>query len=165
MKRPVPPFSLRPATETDREFLQRLYASTRAEEVARTGWPESEQQAFLRMQFEAQHRHYHATCPDAEFSIVTCDREDIGRWYVHRSVGELRVMDIALLPEWRGRGIGAALFAALIDESEACGVPIGLYVEHDNPARDWYARLGFVAVEEAGPYLRMSRTLRQAAAA
>jgi ribosomal protein S18 acetylase RimI-like enzyme len=155
--------TLRPAAEADRPFLLRLYASTRADEVARTGWPLAEQEAFLRMQFEAQHHHYHAHCPDAEFAIVTCGGEDIGRWYVHRTPVELRVMDVALLPAWRQRGIGAALFAGLIAESERCGLPIGLFVEHENPARQWYARLGFGPVEMAGPYLRMQRPAREPA--
>lgn len=163
MARSAPPFTLRPAVEGDRGFLYRVYASTRSEEVACTGWPETEQQDFLRMQFEAQHRHYHAHCPDAAYAIVSCDGQDCGRWYVHRGADELRVMDVALLPEWRGRGIGAALFAALIDESEQCGVPLGLYVEHENPIRPWYDRLGFKAVEHAGPYLRMRREVREPA--
>ena len=159
------PFTLRPAGDADLGFLQRLYASTRAEEVALTGWPVAEQQAFLRMQFEAQHRHYHAHYPDAEYAVVCRDGQDVGRWYLHRGRDAMIVMDIALLPEWRGRGIGRALMRNAIAESERSATPLGLHVEHHNPARDWYGRLGFVPVEEAGPYLRMQRPVRAAAPA
>jgi ribosomal protein S18 acetylase RimI-like enzyme len=154
------PFTLRPADDGDLEFLRSLYASTRAEEVALTGWPEAEQRAFLRMQFDAQHRHYHAHYPDGEYSIVCCDQQAVGRWYRHRGRDEIRIMDIALLPEWRCRGIGRALMVDAIAESERTATPLGLHVEHHNPARAWYGRLGFVPVEEAGPYLRMMRPVR-----
>ncbi len=92
----------------DAAFLTEVYASTRADEMARLDWHEAQKRAFLRMQFEAQHKDYTARYRGARFDIIELDREPVGRLYVDRRKREIRVIDIALLPAYRGRGIGQA---------------------------------------------------------
>lgn len=147
--------ALRAATAADRAFLGRVYASTRTEELAVTGWSADQQAAFLAMQFNAQDHHYHACFPDAAFMVVTVEGEDVGRWYVDRSSSTLRLLDVALLPTWRGQGLGGELMNVLLADSRLTGKPIELHVEVNNPARRWYHRLGFVEVEDLGLYRRM----------
>lgn len=152
----APNLVLRPATDGDREFLYRVYAAARAGEMALVNhWSAAEKDAFLRFQFEAQDRHYHRHYPSARYEIIVRDGEDAGRLYVARLGGEIRLMDIALLPEHRSRGSGGTLVRALLDEAAREGQRVSLHVEADNPARRLYRRLGFVAVEEVGVYQLM----------
>lgn len=144
--------SLRPEAETDIPLLLQLYASTRAEELTRGGWPESQQQAFIHQQFSAQRSHYRQHYPGAAFFVIERDGVGIGRVYLHWGREELRLMEITLLPEQRGLGIARSLMQQLIDWTEARGLPITLHVEPFNPAHAWYARLGFRVVEQRGVY-------------
>ncbi len=147
----TPPLALRPASPADAEFLYRVYASTRYEELAPAGWPPEQVEAFLRMQFRAQDTHYRTYFPATAFDVILWDGEPAGRLYVDRRPAEIRVVDISLLPEYRGRGAGSALFAALFDEARAAGLPVTIHVEAFNPARRLYDRLGFVPIDTSGP--------------
>jgi ribosomal protein S18 acetylase RimI-like enzyme len=146
---------LRPAAAGDEEHLYRVYASTRQEELAPLGWAEAEREAFLRMQFTAQDRYYRAQFPEASYQVVLAGERPAGRLYVDRRPDEIRVLDIALLPEHRGGGIGSALLRDLFAEARARGVPVRLHVERSNPALRLYTRLGFEPIGERIPYLLM----------
>jgi GNAT superfamily N-acetyltransferase len=117
-------------------------------------WTADEKAAFLEFQFNAQDVHYRGY-PKAEFFVIEADGEPIGRLYVNREPAVLGVMDIALLPEWRGRGIGSQLLNDLLAEARAAGSVVSLHVERHNPARRLYARLGFVQVDEGPVYDRL----------
>jgi ribosomal protein S18 acetylase RimI-like enzyme len=148
---------LRPEGPDDRQFLFDLYASTRADELDRTGWNEVTKRAFLQMQFDAQHTHYTTYFSDASFDIVERDGRPIGRLYVHRQASQVRIMDIALLPEWRNAGIGTALLRVILDEAGSTGAVVTLHVERTNPAKGLYDRLGFVEVSDDGLNVMMKR--------
>ena len=148
---------LRPAGADDEAFLFALYASTRAEELALVPWSDAEKDAFLRMQFEAQRRHYATYYPTAAHDVVLADGEPAGRLYVDRREDEISVIDIALLPEYRGRGIGTQLLTPILAEADAVGKKVSIYVEHRNRARRLYERLGFVEVADQGVYALLER--------
>ncbi|MDX6512149.1 MAG: hypothetical protein QOE36_1653 [Gaiellaceae bacterium] len=150
-----PAVALRPAREDDRDFFARVYASTRTEELAVVPWSDEQRSAFLAQQFAAQTADYAANYADASFDVVLVDGEPAGRLIVYRRLDEIHIVDIALLPEWRGRGIGTRLLEALQEEAKTAGKPLGIHVEVDNPARSLYDRLGFRQVEERGLYLLM----------
>ena len=145
----------RPVDDADMQFLHDLYASTRAEELSVVDWPETQKRAFLSMQFEAQHRYYHEQYPDAEYLVVQQDDIDIGRIYLHRRADELRLIDIALMPEARNHGLGNKLLKELLDEGQASSLPIRIHVETFNPAMRLYLRLGFQPIEDQGVYQLM----------
>ncbi len=147
--------TLRAMRPDDREFLYTLYASTRASEVEQTGWDETQKAQFLRMQFEAQHRFYQEQFPRAAFDVIEIDGHPAGRLYLDRRAGEFRVIDIALLPEYRGHGIGGALMNQAMTEAGAAGVPVRIHVERFNPARHLYERLKFREIEDKGVYILM----------
>ena len=144
--------SFRPAAEADKPFLCALYASTREDELRVVDWPETQKKAFLDTQFEAQHRYYHEQFPTADYLVVELDGEAIGRIYVDRRADELRLVDIALIPEARNQGLGEALLLDLLDEGQAASLPIRIHVEKFNPAMHLYLRLGFKPVEDQGVY-------------
>jgi ribosomal protein S18 acetylase RimI-like enzyme len=147
--------SLRPATEADREFLLELYASTREEELAQVPWDDPTRQAFLEQQFSAQDHHYRSNYPGATLDVIEVDGERAGRLYVYRGAEDIRIMDIALAPGFRGRGIGTVLLEELMAEARASGRSLSIHVEMQNPARSLYERLGFVPAGEHGIYVLM----------
>lgn len=149
--------TLRPMQPEDEPFLYRVYASTREEELAPLPWYEAQKEAFLRMQFAAQHHHYQTYYGDGDFLIIQRNGVPIGRLYVHRTEVEICVVDIALLPEERGAGIGTALMRELVAEADAVGKRMSLYVELFNRAARLYERLGFQRVDEHGVYFLMER--------
>jgi ribosomal protein S18 acetylase RimI-like enzyme len=153
---------LRSVEPGDEEFLLRVYASTRAEELAVVPWTDAEKNAFLRMQFEAQRLHYTTYHPAAAHDVVLIDGEPVGRLYVDRGHDEICVVDIALLPEYRGLGIGTELLAPILAEADAAAKKVSVHVEHTNRARRLYERLGFVQIADRGVYALLERTPRSA---
>lgn len=150
-----PEITLRPATPRDENFLFALFASTRAAEMATTGWPAAQQEVFLRSQFNARRRHYAQVFAGAEPAIVQRGGEAIGTLMVQRAADEIRVVDLALRAEHRGRGIGRRLLGALQDEARATHRPLRLQVLKADRAAQLYARVGFAPTGENGLYLKM----------
>jgi ribosomal protein S18 acetylase RimI-like enzyme len=149
--------SLRPAVDEDRAFLLAVYQASRAEELAAVPWSEDEKAAFLTMQFDAQDRHYADTLPSAVRSVVLLDGQPVGRMYVDVDEERVLVVDIALLPEHRGRGVGAALLAGVLAEADRRRLPTRLHVEPANPAQRLYRRLGFEVAARGAVYDLMER--------
>jgi len=147
--------SLRPIRPEDDSFLARVYASSRAEELAVTGWPEELKADFCRRQFDAQSAYYAANYPGASFQIIERDGWPIGRLYVARWEKEIRIVDITLLPESRGTGIGTKLLRDLQDEARSAGKSLTIHVERFNRALALYQRLRFREIEDKGVYLLM----------
>lgn len=144
--------SLRPISDVDLPFLNRLYHTTRDYEMALVDWSEEQKDAFLTMQFEAQHRHYQIHYADAAFDIIELGGRPIGRLYLQRREDEFRVVDIALLPKYRRRGIGSYYLKSVMEKAAEQGLPVRIHVEHNNPAMGLYLRLGFVQIDTNGVY-------------
>ena len=149
--------AFRPISEADLPFLAQVYASTRQEELAVTGWPEAHKAAFLQHQFDAQHAHYQKFYQGSDFLLIERAGEAIGRLYLARWSSEHRIVDIALLPRHRRNGLGTALLRDLLDEAARAGKAVTIHVEKFNPALTLYRRLGFVAAGEEGVYDLMRR--------
>jgi ribosomal protein S18 acetylase RimI-like enzyme len=157
---------LRPAGDADMAFLALVYASTRAQELAAFPWSDEQRAGFIAHQVDAQMRHYRAHYEGATYEVIEVAGEPAGRLFVHRGSRDIRVMDIALLPAFRGRGIGGRLLADLREEAAATGRRLSIHVEVNNPARRLYERIGMRVVAEATPpYLRMEWAAPDGAAA
>jgi ribosomal protein S18 acetylase RimI-like enzyme len=115
-------------------------------------WSDLQKEAFLDMQFRAQTEHYDAFYPEAEFLIIERGGMPIGRLYVNRRDDRIEIMDIALLPEHRGQGTGRMLLEEILAEARTKRQTVQIYVEHFNPARHLYDRLGFRQVDTNGVY-------------
>jgi len=152
----LPEFSLRPAAPPDEAFLLRIYANVRARELAGTDWDAAQRDAFLRQQFQARRADHRARFFGAEESIVVIEGTDAGVWMVWRNAAEIRLVNIELRPEQRGRGVGGALIRGLLREGKERRVPVTLGVRTDNlPAQRLYRRLGFIPRQTEAGYLRM----------
>jgi ribosomal protein S18 acetylase RimI-like enzyme len=148
---------LRPVTGDDRQFLVDLYDSVREPELAHVPWDAAARRAFIEHQFNAQDAHYRQHYPGASLDVIEFDGEPAGRLYVHRGPRDIRIMDIALMPSFRGRGIGTGLLRVLIAEAEQTERKLSIHVEVNNPARLLYERLGFRVAGEHGVYVLMER--------
>jgi ribosomal protein S18 acetylase RimI-like enzyme len=147
--------SFRPETDADSEFLYRLYASTREQEMGMVPWPDEQKEEFVRSQFAAQTTHYKKNYTEADYSIILLDGEPAGRLYLHQEPDDVRIMDIAVAPEHRGSGIGTMLLQEILDRAAADGHSVSIHVEQFNSAMRLYERLGFRTIDENGVYYLM----------
>jgi ribosomal protein S18 acetylase RimI-like enzyme len=154
----TPTVSLRSATAEDRDFFATVYASTRTEELALTGWTDTQKAEFCQMQFTAQDSHYRQHYPTAEYAVIQHADGAVGRLYLDRWPKEIRIMDIAILPAHRGRGIASHLLKTLQHEAAASDCCLSIHVERFNPALRLYERHGFQLREDKGVYLLLEWT-------
>ena len=148
-------YSLRPMTEADLPFLTALYASTRSQEMAQVPWSDQEKLDFLQGQFHAQHTFYQDNFPNSSFDLIVVDKKEAGRLYLDEREDEFRIIDIALLPEYRGAGIGRTILEDVQDQAKDVAKKVRIHVEKNNPAMSLYKRLNFTDVEDQGVYQLM----------
>lgn len=154
----------RPIESGDTVFLQSLYAEVRAAELAGSGWPPDQVRDFLAMQFNLQHRYYQEHHAGADFLVLLRQGRPVGRIYWREEGDEACLIDIALLPAERGRGIGTAFLRLLSARADDRGQDIVLHVEPFNPALRLYRRFGFEVLGDNGIYAKLRRRASQAAA-
>ena len=150
------PIQLTPAGAQDEDFLEALYACTRADEVRLWGWDEAQTQAFLAQQFMAQQMGYRHQFGAEHDRIVHFDGAAIGRLFVAPVRDALQVVDIALLPAHRGRGIGTQLLRQVLLAAAGQGKSLQLSVLRGNPAQHLYERLGFAVTSQDDLYLELT---------
>lgn len=158
--RVVDGLTLRPMTDADLPFLEELYGSTREWEMAQVPWTDEEKARFLAFQFNAQHTFYQQQFANAQFDVIECEGRPVGRLYVDRRDDEIRLVDIAIIPAYRGRGIGTILLKQLRAEAGRQSQPLRIHVENQNPAMRLYQRLGFRKVHDTGVYHLMEWSSR-----
>lgn len=149
--------TLRAATDADMDFLRDVFTSTRVDEFVNGGMPLEQAESLLAGQFLFQHSYYHRHYPDGRFDIIVRGGSRVGRLYHDWSGEQAQLIDIALLPAYRGAGIGTRLMRAMVAEAARKHMPMQLYVEFNNPVRALYRRLGFVPAGENGVYELMRR--------
>lgn len=149
--------SFRKVNEDDFPFLRKVYRSTREEELSQANMSEDDKSRFIELQFNAQHTHYSQAYKNAEFNLILLDDKPAGRLYIWRTETQIRIMDIALLPNFQGKGVGSKILQSIIQESEKSGKKVTIHVEYFNPALRLYERLGFKKVDDSGIYYYMER--------
>jgi len=141
----------------DDQFFLTVYDSTRRPELTRLGWPEAEIDGFILMQFEAQSRHYATAFPDADHRLVLAGGRPAGRLIVDRPGTELLIVDIALLPAFRGMGAAGTLVRALGREADAARLPVRCHVALGNQAHGFWVHMGFQDRRIEGGHVAMER--------
>ena len=138
---------LRPERDEDAPFRFKLFCESRPAEFALLQLDPAVFEQLMRFQFHAQTVTYRANFPDARFDIIERDRAPIGRIVVNRPGTMLHIVDQAIVPELRNRGLGTAIMKALMDEATRNGLPVRLKVASTNdPSMRLYRRLGFVPI-------------------
>jgi GNAT superfamily N-acetyltransferase len=150
--------TLRPVVEGDRPFLYHVYASTRAAEMAQVSWSEEQKGAFLWQQFEAQDHEYRRAYPDGVYSVIELATNPVGRLYLRHGASDTRIVDLAILPDYRGWGIGSRILGDLATAADRDHRSLSIHVEAFNSgARRLYERFGFGLAEDKGVYLLLLR--------
>lgn len=148
---------LRTVEEKDAAFIEALYRTTREAELNLTNWSEHQKSAFISMQSAAQLADYKTKCPGARFQVITYNKKNAGRFFTCETENDIRLLDITILPEFTGKGIGTDLLHRLIQRSNKVQKKISLHVVASNPALKLYQRLGFVHIKKDGFYYYMER--------
>jgi GNAT superfamily N-acetyltransferase len=141
--------SFPPITRSDESFLFALYASTRANEMALVPWSEEQKTFFLQSQFQAQHQHYLSEYPHGKFQTINLDNQKLGRLYVCELENKIQIIDLTLLPEFRGQGIGTQIITDILQTAEK---PVQIYLESFNQSINLFTRLGFQIIKDEGIY-------------
>lgn len=149
--------SFRPVKTDDNDFLFEVYAGTRREEFAAANWANDEVETFLKSQFKIQHDYYQKFYANTQFQIILLNKEKIGRLYIDRREDEIRIVDIAILPNYRNLGIGSKILKTILNEASEKKIHVRIHVEKNNPAMNLYKRLGFCDIEDKGVYLLLER--------
>lgn len=113
-------------------------------------WSDEQREAFLRFQFDAQDSHYRAQYPDAAYQVILNEDAPVGRLYVSKQKTEVRILDITVLPEYRGAGIGTSLIREFLVEADLNQQPVTIWVEQFNPSQAMFQRFGFQLIQEDG---------------
>lgn len=147
---------LRQVSPDDDQFLLSVYASTRQEELSQVEWEEGQKELFLRWQFDLQRREYETRFPNAAYRVILVDQQPAGRIWTGSDDEQIRLLDIALLPDFQNRGVGTALLRRLMDQADEAGKMLRhmVFVLNNNAER-FYERLGFKAIEDFGAYKHM----------
>lgn len=151
---------LRAVKPEDDPFLLSVYGSTRDKELSQVEWPAGQRETFLHWQFNLQRKEYDARFPDARYQIVIIDGEPAGRIWIGEREEEIRLLDIAILPQFQNRGAGTLLVKNLIASATASGKTLRhmVFVLNDDAHR-FYERLGFRIIEDLGAYKHMEYDL------
>jgi len=148
--------TLRPVSAADEEFLLAVYRSTREEELAQAAWEPGQKELFVRWQFELQRREYTLRFPDAEYAVVLVDDSPVGRVWIGVDQDQIRLLDIALLPDFQRQGVGTVLLRWLMDRATQARKPLRhMVLVLNNEAERFYERLGFSVIDDLGAYKHM----------
>ena len=142
----------RAASPEDDSFLYELFKSVRAPEFASAQLGPAQLEMLLGIQYAGQKMTYGAQYPDSD-RIIQLEGSPIGRIWLHRGPAEHRLVDIALMPEFRNRGIGAGLITQAISEAQSAGVQLCCSIALTNQGSlRFHQRLGFQIVGQDDMY-------------
>jgi hypothetical protein len=144
-------------TESDVSFLTELYASTRAIEMAIVPWTDEQKREFLRIQFEAQDQHYRERYPNASFEIIKLNEQQVGRLYQAELADEIRIIDLAFLPQYFNEHIFILLLKEILQKGEQTGKPVRIFLESFDPTTQIFINLGFNKIDEHGIHFLWER--------
>jgi GNAT superfamily N-acetyltransferase len=151
-----PKVVLRPVEPADDEFLLRVYEGTREQELNQVTWQEGQREYFVRWQFDMQRQEYHTRFPNAQYDLILVDGNPAGRIWVGSDETQIRLLDIAVIPEYQNQGVGTLLLHQLMDQATVEAKPLRhmVFLLNDNALR-FYERLGFEVFEDLGGYKHM----------
>jgi ribosomal protein S18 acetylase RimI-like enzyme len=159
-------YVIRPLTEGDERFLwQMLYHAIYVPE----GQPLPEPDVVHRPELARYVRDWGQADDRGFIAIDAKGKEAIGAAWLRLLRGDNKgfgyvddatpELSVALVPEYRGQGLGTRLLGKLLQAASQHYAAVSLSVAADNPALRWYQRLGFDVVSTSGTSLTMKKTL------
>lgn len=128
---------LRNVKESDFEWLYNLRSQTMSDYIDESG------DHFTReSQTERIMKEYDS------IDIVRLNNQDIGMFKVKREKDSWEIIQIQLLPEYQGSGVGTKLIQNCLKDARIKAIPVYLSVLKVNPAKSLYERLGLNIVEK-----------------
>lgn len=128
-------------------FAYRLFAQDKLAQFAAIGMPQPQAENLVQMQWRGRNLTYATQYPGAEDCVIFLeDGTPVGHYLLQKTPRNSHLVDLAVLPEWRGQGIGTQALRQIVQQT--AGAALSLRVEKKNPARNLYTRLGFVVVGE-----------------
>lgn len=147
------------ATSADSRFIRDLYCTSRDPEMAYVDWPEKQKKVFLRQQYALQTKHFDKVYPKARKQLIFYKGKPIGRFFTdeNQQDNHWHLLDITLLREYRGLGIGRYLLQSWLKQAHEVSSRATLYVANHNRAFNLYASLGFkkIGVKDRYYYLEV----------
>ena len=138
--------------EKDRNFIEQVFKSTREPELKQTNWSNLQKESFILMQSVAQEADYKTSFPHLEKKLILYKNKQAGRLYLSETSSHLRLVDISLLPQFRGKGIGTTILSQLIKRAEKSKRILCLHVRKENRAMSLYIKSGFIIINSTGDY-------------
>jgi ribosomal protein S18 acetylase RimI-like enzyme len=143
----------RPETngDEDKAFLRRLFCSLdQVQPLLQMG---GQAELLIDMQLKSREQQYRAMHPGASFELILANGEPIGRLATDCSATPWTLIDIAILPDFRGHQIGTHLVGKLLQSADSSGANVRASVHADNlQARRLWLSLGFQVTEERLDY-------------
>ena len=132
------PYTLRPATDADYDFLYKLHVATIRPAVEATwGWNDAFQQELFRSRWDP-----------TDTQIVVVDGNDVGVVRLRESDAEVFLSLIEIHPDHQNHGLGTTIVQDILTKAHQHSLPVLLHVLKANEdARRLYERLGFEIIE------------------
>lgn len=143
----------RPVQADDEPFLKSLFATTEYERLPLAKLEPSLVKKILRTEFNGHHQYFDQVDCEKSDALLLVNGQPVGRLIVLQNQDEIRLADLALMPEVRNRGLGTALIESLQVQARLSNRPLRLTVMKDSRARNFYRRMGFYKCDETETHL------------
>ena len=153
----------RPETnsEEDSAFMRRLFCRlAQVQPLLQMG---GQAELLIDMQLKSREQQYRAMYPGGSFELILANGKPIGRLATDCSATPWSLIDIAILPEFRGQQIGTHFVGKLLESAENSRTEVRASVHADNlQARRLWLSLGFQVTEERLDYWSLLYSPQQA---
>lgn len=145
---PLPDFRLRSVHERDQEFIDILYRSTR-EDLLMLPMDPAFIDNLVRSQQQIHALGVQQNYPNAQTKILESQSQALGRMIFEHTTGDIRLIDIAVLPSAQRQGLARYMVQYLQQMAGSYQASLSLRVVKNNfKARRLYLSVGFQIVDE-----------------
>jgi|ERR1043165_435405 ribosomal protein S18 acetylase RimI-like enzyme len=137
-------FLFRPERPDDEQFLFKLFVAHNGIMLRQAGLPAATVDNLLGAQFRSQMQSYRNMYPNAIYSIIAFEGEEIGRFIEQDETDVVCFVDFLLWPHCQAKGIGPAITWALMQEwaGRGRGTRVEVMVSNE-PCLKMCRKLGF----------------------
>jgi ribosomal protein S18 acetylase RimI-like enzyme len=142
----------------DESFIRKLMIETLAGQLDACSWHDEIRESLLDAQYRIRRAGFRASAGNQPGTIVLIDGEPVA-WYIAADFDdEIRLVNLVVANQHRGKGLGSAILRQLLIHSDHSGKTLRLSVAINNPrAAELYARFGFRRTGDDGVHHFMER--------